>query len=189
MNYFLIKPLNCIVSDAEIQEGDKVYQNNYEKTNPQIIIIESSTQAKIANEKGGSYLKMKIEYSNNLEGIKPFELVDEVEELARSIYRTSSDSDYNSILSMCKVEGFIAGYKAKAGGYTESQMIGFADYLLMNFEQSFQSDKGWVWLYWEKHTQNKKYFTTSELLTLYLQEQESRMIEVIQISENTFKIK
>lgn len=52
-----------IVDDSEIKEGDFVFQQNFEKTNNQIIKIETDFQAKIANDKDGSFTKNKITHS------------------------------------------------------------------------------------------------------------------------------
>jgi hypothetical protein len=55
----ILKPI--IISEMEkIEVGDYVFQNNFEKTNPQIIKIETQHQADIANDKTGSYSKYKI---------------------------------------------------------------------------------------------------------------------------------
>jgi hypothetical protein len=48
------------VSDEEIKKHDYVYQINLEKTNIQIIQCVSDFQVKIANEKNGSFTKLKI---------------------------------------------------------------------------------------------------------------------------------
>lgn len=187
MNYKYIKSINCIVSDAEINREDDCYYivNDEIKHKSKGISINGNTNRDSPK---------KIEYSsNNLEGLKPFELVDEVEELAFKLFPKNmvfdeyyvSEFDSNeyfrdTFISGCKS---IAGYKAKAG-YTEEEMIGFAEWVLSNANPKSNS-----WGLKVRKTTAPEFYTSKELLTLYLQEQESRQIEVIQISENQFKIK
>ena len=58
------KDTDYIVVDAsEIKEGDFVFQQNFERTNNQIIRIETEFQSKIANDKDGSFTKRKITHS------------------------------------------------------------------------------------------------------------------------------
>ena len=55
-----------IVDDSEIKEGDWVYQQNFEKTNNQIISIKTEFQSNVANDKNGSFTKRKITYSTDI---------------------------------------------------------------------------------------------------------------------------
>lgn len=179
MKHYLIKSINAIVSDAEILENDYFLDIDKMIYRFQPYKMAVSLQCK------------KIEYSNNnLEGLKPFELVDEeIEKILQSIeeiwngggkdehdddgfefmeYSELSDAEVNTYK-----EGLIDGYyKAKASAFTEEDMIAFAEWVNKLSKPSFAN-----------------LLIDKELLTLYLQEQESRMIEVIQISENQFKIK
>ena len=70
----------------------------------------------------------------------------------------------------------------KVSAFTEEDMIGFAEWVRMNWlfdlQGKFYKKSEWEFRYDYK-----------QLLTLYLQEQDSKLIEVIQISENKFKIK
>lgn len=59
-----------IMDDSEIKEGDWVYQQNFEKTNNQIISIKTEFQSNVANDKNGSYTKRKITHST-----QPLELI------------------------------------------------------------------------------------------------------------------
>jgi hypothetical protein len=59
-----------ITSDEEIKEGDWVIQVNFEKTNTQIIHCITEFQAKIANDKNGSFTKSKIILTTDPELIK-----------------------------------------------------------------------------------------------------------------------
>jgi hypothetical protein len=181
MKHFLIKPINCIVSDAEFVYPEKggFYFNGK-------AIAKAGT--------GNSYnLDSKnILFSNQpLEGIKPFELVDEVEELVEKEYPLLNVPDGSNVdwgYRLGNREGFFKGYKAKAG-YNLEQMIGFAEWVTLNYRVHDRLDG--ILYYFPIVTEKFKHqmFSSKELLTLYLQEQESRMIEVQMIQENIFKIK
>ena len=115
--------------------------------------------------------------------------MDEVEELAEKLYPENIDGDYTGEIceDSCydKRKAFTADYKAKAG-CTESQMIGFAEWIIENQASQYGDTK--MWEYFNKYNQ-KIDCTSKELLTLYLQEQESRPIEVQMIQDSVFKIK
>lgn len=55
-----------IVDDSNIKEGDWVYQQNFEKTNNQMINIKTEFQSNVANDKNGSFTKRKITHSTQL---------------------------------------------------------------------------------------------------------------------------
>lgn len=185
MTHYLIKSINAIVSDAEINREDDCYYivNDEIKHKSKGISINGNTNRDSPK---------KIEYSNNpLEGLKPFELVDEVEELAFKLFPKNmvfdeyyvSEFDSNeyfrdTFISGCKS---IAGYKAKAG-FTESQMIGFAEWCEKQYDWN---GAGWVW----KSSNAEVVRDSKYVLNAYLQTQDSKLIEVIQIEDNTFKIK
>lgn len=184
MTHYLIKSINAIVSDAEINEGDKILVNAPTYNNSICEYRNSPCPPPFVSNKK---ISKKIEYSNNpLEGLKPFELVDEVEELAEKYIKdTPSQYDNHDLNSACdwgKEQGFIAGYKAKAG-FKESQMLDFVDWTYRN--NYSRSHKG----FYNGKKFHPDWKQPKELLTLYLQEQENRPIEVIQISDSVFKIK
>lgn len=58
-----------IMNDSEIKQGDWVYQQNFEKTNNQIISIKTEFQSNVANDKNGSYTKRKITHSTQPESL------------------------------------------------------------------------------------------------------------------------
>jgi hypothetical protein len=194
MKHYLIKSINCIVSDAEIKEGDYGYWDD------------AGIISKVTDIKATSPNTKKIEYSNNpLEGLKGFELVDEeaeklayqfaIEEGKRYLEEHPFPENFpqeqaDRLLTIFYKQAghnFIAGYKAKAG-YTESQMIGFAEWIIENHYEFFDDTMNGVF-YSKDGMNNKDCYLMKELLILYLTEQNSKLIEVIQISENQFKIK
>ena len=155
MTHYLIKSINAIVSDAEINSDEVWYVDD---TN--------TVRKSITND--ADYWKArkdykKIEYSNNkIEGLKPFELVDEVEELAyKELDSEATIGITTKGESQMFIQGFFKGYKTKAG-FTKEDMRA-------------------CWIYAIGHSYSS--------FSKYLQEQESRMIEVIQISDSVFKIK
>lgn len=188
MKHYLIKSINTIVSDAQPVKG--YYYDSFIKA------IRNTNKA----EYEASEHCHQIEYSNNLEGLKPFELVDEVEELAyKELDSEATIGITTKGESQMFIQGFFKGYKAKAG-YTKSQMIGFAEWISRNLWHQYGSGKDNLpafkvedWSGYWYNTINikemRKPLTSKELLTIYLKEQDSKLIEVIQIEDNKFKLK
>lgn len=60
-----------VMDDSEIKQGqgDFAYQQNFEKTNNQIISIKTEFQSNLANDKNGSYTKRKITHSTQPESL------------------------------------------------------------------------------------------------------------------------
>lgn len=93
-----------VVNDSEIKEGDFVFQQNFERTNNEIIKIEKEFQAKVANDKEGSFTKRKITHSNQplepsiksnrRDNLKEFVLIKplSLSEIEEAIYGYSVDS-------------------------------------------------------------------------------------------------
>ena len=111
--------LLLIDEGAEIKKGGYAYQINYEKTNSQIIKIESDFQEKIANDKNGSFTKYKIiayypltKYTHELDLPllpNPFE-GEGIERLALKWFVGCNKKDIIFDLGWMKI--FEAGYKA-----------------------------------------------------------------------------
>jgi hypothetical protein len=112
------------VSDEAIEEGNYVYQVNFEKTNTQVIQCIKPFQAKIANDKNGSFTKLKIiaykPKRNSPELDLPLlpEMVveDNIEKFA------DINGYHESDLDKIYKEGFRDGHKAATKVYSENDL-------------------------------------------------------------------
>ena len=171
-HYYLINSINAIVSDAEIKEGDWTFD-----TDNNSIRKEESVMGYVSGQLFEGY--KKIEYSNNpLEGLKPFELVDELANESFPIGTWSAESVGIGL------DMFKAGYKAKAGYNLEDMRKCFNAAKEGGIERVPVLIDQYGGVNIEEHFTANKYKTFDD----YLQEQDSKLIEVIQISDSVFKI-
>ena len=121
------------VNDEEIKKGDYVYQVNFEKTNTQVIQCIRYFQAKIANDKNGSFTKLKIIAYQPKGNAKELDLpllpemvvADNVEKLAEEYADFSNDYipiSFGGKFNETSKRDFIAGYKAATKVYSEEDL-------------------------------------------------------------------
>ena len=94
--------LLLIDEEAEIKKNGYAYQINYERTNIQVIKIESDSQERIANDKNGTFTKCKI--------IAYYPLNSEAKELDLPLLPSFEDTKPNS------------GYEEGMFGYTDTEV-------------------------------------------------------------------
>ena len=110
-----------IVDDSKIKKGDFVYQQNFERTNNQILKIESDFQARIANDNNGSFTKRKITHSTQpellgegwMQSVIPL-LLSEAEELiyGYNVEKIAENLWLNPNSQLTSKNSFIQGFKA-----------------------------------------------------------------------------
>jgi hypothetical protein len=123
-----------IVDDSEIKEGDWVYQQNFEKTNNQIISIKTEFQSNVANDKNGSFTKRKITHSTQpgslgmgwMQSVQPL-FLSEVKELTGEVDVEKKAQIQWGNVHRTGVLGYIEGYNQclednKDRKYTEEDM-------------------------------------------------------------------
>lgn len=106
-----------IVDDSEIKEGDWVYQQNFEKTNNQIISIKTEFQSNVANDKNESFTKRKITHSTQpgslgmgwMQSVQPL-FLSEVKELTGEVDVEKKAQIQWGNVHRTGVLGYIEGY-------------------------------------------------------------------------------
>ncbi len=131
--------------------------------------------------------KIIAQHGLSLPGILHVEIPDEAERLADDFFKQKMERAEGFDLNPGWRSIFIAGYKANDKEYSEADMIKFAEWLPENFTRSYPvSDKPFWWR--KLITEEKKPFTTKEILAKYLASLRPKLVSIEVETEQVFGV-